>query len=376
MRLISGIADQWLGLCRKPLAVHALQTGICVLPESAHAGLPDGGGGGSGSILRGIGAAISGMKTLNRNRQLLWFTLFAGLVLAGNIIGQAAFWYFKFNLHMQLSWIGWQFFIEFVTLFCLVFLLAGLFLTIQSKKEGSASFFEGLIRAKKYLKAISSWSFILTLAGMLLILVLSYIPARFPTSEILFFYHNGFGHFDSFLFNTLSQFPFNLSRLPPMDVFTEIPGNGGRSVLLWFYPGFRDALIFSAINLLLFILTAFVVPHIVLGQKTIRVAVGESFGMMRKIWIEVAGCAIFLGSIVFGVFLMYLLIQGAYRMVTPLATYYSPTDTWIALGLAYYLALFCVAFVVATVGGIAALDLYRSAMTGQLPESPEIETHK
>jgi len=118
------------------------------------------------------------------------------------------------------------------------------------------------------------------------------------------------------------------------------------------------------------------VPHIVLGQKTIRVAVGESFGMMRKIWIEVAGCAIFLGSIVFGVFLMYLLIQGAYRMVTPLATYYCPTDTWIALGLAYYLALFCVAFVVATVGGIAALDLYRSAMTGQLPESPEIETHK
>ena len=51
---------------------------------------PDGGGGGSGTIRRGIGAALSGMRTLNRNRQLLWFTLLAGLVLAGNTIGQAA----------------------------------------------------------------------------------------------------------------------------------------------------------------------------------------------------------------------------------------------------------------------------------------------
>ena len=30
------------------------------------------------------------MRTLNRNRQLLWFTLLAGLVLAGNTLGQAA----------------------------------------------------------------------------------------------------------------------------------------------------------------------------------------------------------------------------------------------------------------------------------------------
>jgi hypothetical protein len=38
-----------------------------------------------------------------------------------------------------------------------------------------------------------------------------------------------------------------------------------------------------------------------------------------------------------------------------------PTDAWIALGFLYYLAVFIVAFVVATVGGIAALNLYRYA---------------
>ena len=368
------ITGHWSGLCRKPPSVHALQTGICILPEFAHAGLPDGGGAGPGTIRRGIGTALSGMRTLNRNRQLLWFTLLAGLVLAGNIVGQAAFFYIGYNLHIPLDSLAWRFFIEFITMFCLVFLLAGLFLSIPSTKEGTASFSEGLFRAGKYLKAIAGWSFILALAGMLLVIIFSYVPAWFQTPELLFLYHNGFGHLDSFLFTTLSQFPFNLSRLPPMDIFTEIPGYGGRSVLLWFYPGFRETLIFSAINLLLFVATPFVVPLVVLGQKTLKEAIAESFALMKKIWAETAACAAFLGVIVIGVFLTYLLIQAAHGMVTPLATYYRPTDTWLALGVLYYIVTFSVAFVAATVGGIAALDLYNSAKTGQMPGSPDPES--
>ena len=102
MRLISGIADQWLGLCRKPPLVHASQAHIVNLPEPAYEGRPDGGAGGSRTIRRGIGAALSGMRTLNRNRQLLWFTLLAGLVLAGNTLGQSALSYIGWNLHICL----------------------------------------------------------------------------------------------------------------------------------------------------------------------------------------------------------------------------------------------------------------------------------
>lgn len=358
---ISEPAEHWFGLCRKPPVLQARQTGIETQVGPTCEGGPDGGGGGSGTIWRGIRAALSGMRTLNQNRQLLWFTLLAGLILAGNTIGQAAFWYFEYNLRLQLSWIVWQFFIELATLFCLVFLLAGLFLSIPLKKGAPASFFEGLAGAKKYRKAIFLWSLILALAGMLLVVLFSYVPAWFPTPELSFFYRNGFGSFYSFCMNTLNQFPFNLSRLPPMDIFSEIPGYGGRSVLLWFYPGFRDALVFSAINLLLFVLTPFVVPLIVLRQKALGDAVAGSSGMIKKIWVEVAACAIFLGVIGFGVFLTYLLFQAAHGMVTPLVTLYRPTDTWIALGLLYDFALFSVACVVATVGGIAALDLYTSA---------------
>lgn len=367
------ITGHWIGLCRKPPAVHVLQTGIGFPPESVFAGFPGGAGGGSGAIRRGIGAAISGIRTLNRNRQLLWFALLAGLVLAGNTIGQAAFHYITTNLYIHLDRIVWQFSIEFATLFCLVFLLAGLVLGIPSKKESPASFLEGLACAKKYLNAVFLWSLVLAIAGMLLVIVFSYVPARFPTPEILFLYHNGFGRLDSFLFDSLSQFPFNLSRLPPMDIFTEIPGYGGRSVLLWFYPGLREALIFSAINLLLLVMTLFVVPLIVLQQKTLGEAVTGSFALMRKTWAEVTACTIFLGVVVLGISLPFLLLQAAPGTVIPLRVYYHPTDMWIALGLLYDLALAGVIFVAATIGGIAALELYRSAKAGQVPESPGMD---
>ena len=367
----------WLGLCPKAPEVRALQTSFDDQPEPAHEGSPDGGAGGSRTIRRGIGAALSGTKTLARNRQLLWFTLLVGLVLAGNTIGQSALYYIGWTMRPDIivSYVL-DILIEFATLFCLVFLLAGLVLSISSKKGDSASFFVELAGAKKYLKAIFLWSIVLALAGMLLFRIWFYFFVWLPP-ELRFL--NIFGPF-SFLTSMLIQFPFNLTLDP--NIFTEIPGYGGRSLLLWIYPlGFMEALIFSAINLLLFILTPFVVPFIVLEQKTLREAVVGSFAMMKKTWVEVAACAVFLGVVVSGVFLTYLLVQAAHGYNNPWMAWppgmvtSHPTDTWIALGLLYYLAVFIVAFVVATVGGIAVLDLYTSAKSGQITGSPEPEPH-
>jgi hypothetical protein len=373
MYLISGIADRWLGLCPKAPVFRASQAAIVNLPETSFEGSPDGGAGGSKTIRRGIGAALSGTKTLVQNRQLLWFTLLAGLVLAGNCIGQASLR----NIHwiMQPDIIvsyGLDFLLGFATLFCLVFLLAGLVLSISSKKEGSASFFEGLIRARKYIKAIFLWSLVLALAAVLLERMYVYFTIIWFPHEFGFLYTIG----DGFFISTITQFPFNWTL--DWDMLTEIPGYGGRSLLLWIYPfGFLETLHFSAITLLLFILTPFVVPLVVLEQKTLREAVVGSFAMMKKTWAEVATCALFLGAIVSGVFLTHLLIQAASGIVDPYETViFHPTNTWIALGFLYDLALVTFAFVVATVGGIAALDLYRSVKTGQMPGSPEIEIHK
>jgi len=363
----SGIAGHWFGLCRKPPVIQALQTGIDFLPESAVEGLPDGGGGGPGAVRRGIGAALSGMRTLNRNRQLLWFTLLAGLVLAGNAVGNAALR--AIGRTMQPDIIvryALDFFIAFTTLFCLVFLLAGLILSISSKKDSSASFFGGLSGAKKYSKAIFLWSVVLALAGMLLFSIWRYL---FTGLRPEFRFLDIFSPY--FFISTITQFPFNWTL--DWAMFTEIPGYGERSLLLWIYPfGFMETMNFLVITLLLFVLTLFVVPLIVLEQKTLREAVAGSFALMKKSWAAAGACALFLGIIVSGMFLTYLLIQAASGIISPYNTVvFHPPGTWIALALIYDFALVTVAFVMATVGGIAALDLYTAARSRQIAGTPE-----
>ena len=368
MTRVSETAEQWSGLCRNPPAVHAVQTGFGIPPESAHEGLPDGGGGGSGTIRRGIGAALSGMMTLNRNRQLLWFTLLAGLVLVGNTLGQTALYAIDWTWTMQpiIVWHVLNFFIEFVTLFAFVFLLAGLVLSIPSKRDRSASFFEGLAGTKKYKKALFLWSFVLALAGILLDIIFFYVPVWLP-HEFGFLY--GFWHVEPFLTTWFLQFTFNLTLYPMKTIGDPVAG------LAWIYPyGFMQALTFLAINLLLFILTPFVVPSLVLEKKTLREAVVGSFATVKKTWAEVAACTVFLGVVASGVFLTYYLVQAAHGMVTPRMVVFSrPSDAWFALGVLYDVALWIIAFVVATVGGIAALDLYLSAKGRQVTGSAETE---
>jgi hypothetical protein len=351
----------------------ASQADILDVTETVHAGFPDGGAGGSGTILRGIGAATSGMRTLSRNRQLLWFTLLAGLVLAGNVIGQAALRYIGRTVQPDII-VRYvlDFFIGFATLFCLVFLLAGLFLSISLRKDSSASFFEGLAGAKKYSKAIFLWSGVLALAGLLFFRAWVYIFIWLPP-ELRFL--NIFGPF-SFLTSTLFQFPFNWTL--DWNMFTEIPGYGGRSLLLWIYPfGLMETVNFLAITLILFILTPFVVPLVVLEQKTIKEAVVGSFAIIKKSWAETTACVLFLGVIVSGVFLTYMLVQAASGMVSPYETaIFHPPGMWIALALLYNLALVTSVFVLATAGGIAVLELYRTATTGQIIFYRESESHR
>ncbi|MDD1693660.1 MAG: hypothetical protein LUQ71_02950 [Methanoregula sp.] len=367
MTCVSEIAEHWLGLCRKPPVFRASQTGIGIPTGSAFEGLPDGGGGGSGTIRRGIGAAFSGMRTLNRNRQLLWFGLLAGLVLAGNAIGEGAFWYINRTLQPDIIGLYIQdFFLGVTTLFCLLLLLAGLILSLSSKKDDHASFFEGLARAKKYGKPLFLWSIILALAGILLLRiwvdVFTWLPLEFPFLHL-------FGP-SNFFISTITQFPFNWTL--DWDMLTEIPGYGGRSLLLLIYPfGLMRTMNFLVITLLMFVLTPFVVPLIVLDQKTFREAVAGSFALMKKIGAEIVTCAVFLGVVVFGVFLTYLLVQAVSGIVNPYETVmFHPTADWMTLAVLYNLALVAFAFVVATVGGIAVRDLYTFAKGRQNSGSP------
>jgi len=369
MYLVSAIAEVWFGLCRKPPVIQTMQAGFGFPVQKIIENRPYGGSGsGPGTIRGGIGAAFVAIKTLCRNRQLLWFALLAGLVLAGNAVGHAAFWYLNRILQPDslVYYYTQDFVLAFATLTGLIFLLAGLLLSVSSKKENPTSFFAGLCEAKKYAKALFLWSLVLALAALLLDRMYVYLTLWFPHKLALL---HTLG--DGFFVSTIMQFPFNWTL--DWDMLTEVPGYGGRSLLLLVYPfGVLETLHFSLIILVLFILTPFVVPHIVLGQKSVREAVAGSFALIRKIWVGAAACVLFLAAIVVGVFLVHLLVQAASGIVDPYNTViFHPPVTWITLALLYNIALLIVAFVVATVGGIAVLELYRSAKTGQIPESVE-----
>jgi hypothetical protein len=336
-----------------------MQADFVHLPGIAHEGIPDGGSGGSGILHRGIGAAFSGMRTLNRNRQLLWFSLLTGLVLAGNAVAEGALWYI--NRTLQPDSIGLyvqDFFLSFATLFCLLILLAGLVVSLSSQKDGHALFFEGLAGAKKYVKPLLLWSMILALAGILLFRIWVGLFTGMPP-EFRFLLNFGPYFFDSMI----TQFPFNWTL--DWAMLTEIPGYGGRTLLLLIYPfGFMRTMNFLVITLLMFVMTPFVVPLIVIEKKTLIGAVMGSFAMMKKTWAEIISCAIFLGIIVSGMFLTYLLVQAVSGIVDPYNTVmFHPTIAWITFAVIFNLALVTIAFVTATVGGIASLHIYRNAGT-------------
>jgi hypothetical protein len=185
------------------------------------------------------------------------------------------------------------------------------------------------------------------------------LPLNHPFPQIL-------GTLFGSLLNPLIEFPFNPTLIPW--TFFDPSHVGGISLTSWIYPfGITQALVFSEVNLLLFILTLFVVPILVLEQKTLREAVVGSFTLMKKNWDEAAACALFLGVVACSVFLTYLLVQAASGMGTPDGVVtIRPENTWIALALVYDSALFCFAMVMATIGGIAALDLYTSAKSRQI----------
>ena len=455
----------WLGLCPKAPVFRASETGIGYQPEPVYVGSPDGGASGPGTIQRGIGAALSGTKTLIHNPQLLLFTFLVGLVMALLLVAQAGLyivpeWLFfedadsllpslfltfgagllaVFCLGLFLAGLALSrlsekgsrvsffhglkgvkkyllpltggsmaaalagillfvqpfiargelfvrnprgllfvdyhfgglplllvqtFFIELLTVFCLVFLLAGLILSLSSKDGGPVSFFQGLRRAKKNLTPLTAWSGVMALAGTLIYIAgrYSFLPPWLQPFNIISALETPLC---GFLFYMRYQFPFNIVLSPTLYIPSLPPQFGGDGWLIsWALEG---TLILSAITVFLFVLTLFVVPLLVLERKNLKEAVLESFILMKSIWGEVATCILVLGGAVFVGWLAFLLFRfSVFDLVWGVAgpmyasfTYHS--DAWIAAGLLYVLALFSLVFVVATVGGIAVLDLYTSA---------------
>jgi hypothetical protein len=341
---ISEIIHEWMGWCPNAPTMRTASKVFVVPSEIIHPSQPDGGAGGLGKIHRGISLPLSGTKTLVRNKQLLWFSLLTGLVMVFMFITQ-------YGLHLLGTypyyaidfprWLVLTFVIELVSVFCLTVLLASLVLNLSPGENKPVSFREGLSRTKGYLRPLANWSVFIALLGTAI-----YVPLNY------------FGYSPFILYPVLDQFPFNFILFP--EVYSTGPIGGTYAIL----SAVTSTVIVSGINIVLFTLTLFVVSLLVLENMRLREAVAGSVTMMKNVWGELLACFLILVLVVSAAAMTSLLFRIVYGVVAPdMLLFWYPGDTWIAAAVLYLVILCGLAFVVSTIAGIAAVNLYTFGKT-------------
>ena len=287
-----------MGWCPNTPVLRTASTILTIPPVTLQSLEPEGGGGRSGRIDRGIKIAAVSIKILNRNKQLLWFSLLTSLVLAFMFTAQygvrllGTYPYDAIDLP---RWLVLTFIIDVVSVFCLTVLLAGLLLSLSWGDPGRfVSFREGLFRTKRYLKPLFTWSVIIALFGTTIYTLIS-----------------NFQLIPSHLYPLLDQFPFNFVLLP--EIYSKGPIGGTYAML----TGVTFMILANGINIVLFILTLFVVPLLVLENKRLQEAVSGSFSLMKNVWGEIIVCFLIFGLVLFGVSLASLLFRVVYGIVAP-----------------------------------------------------------
>ncbi len=353
MILISAIADWWLGLCRKPPAFHTAPAVLMASSETMQPSQPDGGelSGRSGRVRLGISIAAGSLKTMVRERHMLWFSLISGLLMSflfaliywtrGNVyydpflirilLGDFTLW-FDPRLILILTF----------CLFCFTFLMAGL---IKYRNlihtDHPITIREGLSGARAHAVPLAVLSFAMALAGTILI--------AFVTSD----------------------------RLADISIRVEdffmpyiwfLPDSLGLSITFWLMS------VILCITIILFLAIPYVVPVIVLENKGLVSALAGSITLIRKTWREILGCILVYGTIV--------LLAGAISLIMNqfLIHYnYDPvfwyTHNLIPIAaLVYDTVLFCFVVLMAVCSmavGVTVGDLYRIGKSGKGSGIPE-----
>ena len=315
MPRISEIVHEWLGWCPYTPTTRTAPAVLIVPPENIHSSQPgDSGSAGNHSRIRhGISIAAGSLKAVFRDRQLLRFTFLSGLVMLfliaaedyiamqnANIVTQldnslsfiigfppenplivydARFFnigipsgnsYFSFDILL--------FTIEMVCLFCFAVLLAGLVIY----RTGKCTFRPPTIRESitgvgTHVRPLAGLSVTMALFGAFL--------------HAIVFQTQFFGK----IIFTIEMAVFNL----PYAYYLQ-----GEPIYMAVYHSFE----IMFINILLFLVTLYVVPVIILEKKGLVHALTGSIALMRKTWRELLGCVIIYGAIVLGVAAIALLI--------------------------------------------------------------------
>ncbi|HRY74941.1 MAG TPA: hypothetical protein P5217_01530 [Methanoregulaceae archaeon] len=362
MVTLANVFRSYLGWCPNAPAMHKAQPVLSVFPATVLE-RPDGGNGGNGGIGRGIRFTIESVKVLNRNRSLLWFALLAGLV-AGTVFsiqyGVGLLASYPYDAIDFPRWLVLTFCTGFFATFSINVLMAGLLLCLSPVKGRAVLFREGLSRVKAYLRPLADWSVILALwctALFALLPFLGYCAIPYPGFSVL-----------SPLTAVADIFPFRFIFLPELYHIGPI---GGTYAMLY---ALTSTITMAALVLFLTVITLFVMPLLVLENRSLPEAVAGSFHLVKKLLAETLTVLLTVGVALIAASLLSLFFEVLYRFVAPeMQLFWYPGHGWVAAGVLFMLLLSALAFTGWTVAGIATMNLYRYAKTGRVSGDPEGE---
>jgi hypothetical protein len=317
----SEIVRRHLGWCPNAGAIRTAPRSIPTPSVTINPAQPDGGAGGPGRLDRSVTLATGSIRILFLHKRLLWFSFLTGLVLLFSLIttfgiqalsgisplaGTGLVTVPETPLLVQGSptWLALTFVFQLVAVFGSVFLLAGLITCVARLFSGqTATIGEGLSHAKNYAGSLAGWAAIMAVAG------------------------------------TEQQF---IATLYPEDLLLV----------------FISMMVMGIFGLM----TSFVIPFLVLEDRSLISAFTGSITIFRQTWAEILFCMISLWVFAFVI---------AFLALIPAIAIGFPSDNTGLLGITmgtYMVAVMVLIMIVTTLMGIALVGLYTYGKTGRLPE--------
>jgi hypothetical protein len=353
----SEIIRKYSGWCPNAPTMRTAPAVLVVPPDMVNPTQPDGSrtDGGPGRIRRGIGIATGSIKTLVRDKSLLWFSFFTGLVILFLILAEGWNITHYNSILSSLIWIPFMdstlivfdmrlFLIEAVCMSGFTLLLAGLILYRKESMEKMPVTVHGAFAG------INAHSGTLTTLSIVMALVATVLFEISTQSQVIG---------KVVLSISLTAFHLPYAYYIPNEVFSAL------------YFSFQ----IMVINFVLFLLALYVVPGIVLENKTLGPALTGSVILMKRTWCELLGCILIFGVILLAVAAIALVIgQSPLLLNHDYDFFLQISRGQVAMTLVSYGFLIACGVLMAvgfTAAGVAITDLYRvgkSSGTSGIPE--------
>jgi len=363
MRLISVLADCWLGLCRKTPVLHTASAVVLGDPGGIRSVQPDTGGGarGQGRIRNGIGIASESIRALFHERRLLAFSFLSGLVILVLVLAE------RWNLsHIDTSYAASNLITAPIGDTYLIVFDLRLFLIEAVCLSGFTLLLAALVRYRNARNA-----------AMPITLRCAFSEAGRHAGTL------------AALSITMAFVATILLEIASQNPFTGTVVSAISHAMFWlpyaYYVapnGILTTLFFSfqmvIANAFLFLLVLYVVPVIVLEDKGLMPAITGSFRLIMKTWRELLGCALVFGAIILAVALIGLVIGQSPALLNNDYDFFLQVSRGQVLMMAacYGFLLACGVLMAlgATVLGVAVTDLYACGRAGSLATDQEPPT--